>query len=100
MALGPFRVGDQPADVLDLVISRTEDDTPLSGFAAAEIQMRKPDGTVTTWTASLVQPNIVRAAWPVAPFTVAGLYRIRAKLAGGGLVTEYASWVRFWVRPA
>lgn len=99
MPLGPFRVGEQPADVLDLVISRTNDDAPLSGFVAAEVQMRKPDGTTASWTGSLVQPDIVRAAWPSTPFTVAGLHRVRAKLTGGSAV-EYASWVRFWVRPA
>jgi hypothetical protein len=99
MALGPFRVGEQPADVLDLVISRTADDAPLSGFVAAELQMRRPDGTITTWAGSLVQPNIVRASWPSTPFTQQGLHRIRAKLTGGSAV-EYASWTRFWVRPA
>jgi len=99
VSLGPFRVGEQPSDTLDLVISRKDDDAPLSGFVAAEVQMRRPDGTTTTWTGSLIQPNIVRASWPANPFAQPGLTKVRAKLTGGSAV-EYASWVRFWVRPA
>lgn len=99
MTLGPFRVGEQPADVLDLVIYRDGDDAPLSGFTTGQIQMRAPNGIISSWGGALVQPNIVRAAWPTNPFTIAGLHRVRAKLTGGQSV-EFASWVRFWVRPA
>jgi hypothetical protein len=96
--LGPFRVGDQPADGLDLVIERYGDANPLSGFTSATVRMRRPDGTTQTWTGTLVQPNIVRSAWPTNPFTQVGLYRVRAELAGSGGILERASWVRFWAR--
>jgi hypothetical protein len=99
MTLGPYRVGDQPADVLDLVISRADDTAPLSGFNAAEVQIRRPDGTTVSQAGSLIQPDTVRAPWPASPFTQVGLYRVRAKLTGAGSVVEFASWVRFWVRP-
>jgi hypothetical protein len=96
--LGPFRIGEQPSDALELLITRPGDDQPLSGFTSAKIQMRIPDGTIQEWNASLVVPNIIQAAWPSNPFTQSGLHRIRAKLIGSGSVNELASWVRFWVR--
>ena len=97
--LGPFRVGDRPADVLDLVISRPDDVEPLSGFTSASVRMRLPDESAQVWTGFLVQPNVVRSTWPTDPFPLAGQYRVRAELSGDAGVSEKASWARFWVRP-
>lgn len=97
--IGPFRVGDKPADALDLVVERPGDDDPLSGFSLAEVQMMRPDRTITTWPGALTAPNIVRSSFPSA-FTQAGLHRIRARLTGANGAQEDLRWVRFWVRPA
>jgi hypothetical protein len=98
--LGPFRVGDKPAEALDLVVGRPEDDTPLSGFTTGTVRMRKPDRSEITWAGTLEQPKTVRSSWPNDPFTLPGQYRVRAELAGNAGILERSSWVRFWVRPA
>jgi len=98
MLIGPFHVGDKPADALDLQVSRPGDDTPLSGFTACQFELMPPDRVLVSWAGALVQPDIARTTWQTA-FTQAGLHRVRAKLTGPGSIQEYTGWVRFWVRP-
>jgi hypothetical protein len=100
LALGPFYVGTQPADALDITVTRAGDDAPLSGFTGGVVEIRRPDGTfLPDITASLILPDTVRAAWPTNPFTQTGVWRVRARLTGSGGVKEWTAWIWFLVRP-
>ena len=96
-SLGPFRLGDLPADPLEIRVIRPGDTAPLSGITAADIEMMTPDAQLQTWGAT-IDGTTVRAMFPVA-FSQLGQYRVRARLTGAGGVVERTAWAPFWVRP-
>lgn len=98
MTLGPFRVGDRPADPLEITVSRPGDPDPMSGFNAAQIEMVDGAGVASEWPATIAGTK-VSAVFPAA-FAVTGQHRVRAHLTGPGGASEWTEWGRFWVRPA
>jgi hypothetical protein len=94
--IGPFRVGDQPADPLDLTVTRPDDASPMSGFTAASVELVRPDGTTTSWSGTITG-SVVRSTFPAA-FSVVGQHKVRLALTGAGGVIERTGWAYFWVR--
>jgi hypothetical protein len=95
--IGPFRVGDRPADPLDLTVERPGDAAPLSGFTTATVELVRPDGTTATW-AGTITGAVVRSTFPAA-FSVLGQHKVRLSLTGSGGTIERTGWAYFWVRP-
>jgi hypothetical protein len=96
--IGPFRVGDQPADPLDLTVERPDDSAPLSGITTATVSLLKPSGATASWTGTITG-NVVRSTLPAGTLNEAGQYKVRLLLTGTGGVTERTSWAYFRVRP-
>lgn len=96
MSIGPFRVGDQPAEPLELAVARPGDTDPLSGFTSASIELIRPDRTTASW-AGTITSGLVRSTFPAA-FSQPGQHKIRVVLTGPGGVTERTGWAYFWVR--
>lgn len=97
MTLGPWRVGDTPADPIELTVTRPGDPSPLSGFTTAMFRLSRPDGTVIEW-AGTISGNTVSATLP-GPFAQYGKHSLWLHLTGPG-VTERTRAVHFYVRDA
>jgi len=102
VSLGPFYVGQVPADTLVLTV--TTDGTtvkPLTAYTGATIVMTDPDGlqVTTAGAVTLDKPNgKVMYTWPgTSHFAKVGQYKVQPFLTGAGGVNDPCTPVPFQV---
>lgn len=104
MAFGPFYVGDIPATVLAITVSRDGAAIDLAPYNAATVLVENPAGASITWVGTVtVDPaaDVVNVAFgATSNFATAGIYTMRVRLTTTGGAIETSQPVQILVYPA
>lgn len=99
MSLGPYWLGDIPAQAAEIYIERDPDALPLTDFTSCDVLVYNPDGThAFVGTATIVDADTVRVVWPPAGcFNERGVYSMQFVLHRGTAI-ETTSVLKFVVQ--
>lgn len=104
MAFGPFYVGDIPATVLAITVSRDGAAIDLAPYNAATVLVENPAGASITWVGTVtIDPaaDVVNVAFGgTSNFAAAGIYTMRVRLTTAGGAIETSQPVQILVYPA
>lgn len=89
MNLGPFRIGDNPANPIQIELDADND---LTAYATASATLFGPGrGVVATLPAVEIESETLTFQFPASPFNAAGVYSLAVKLHGeGGVLLSLA----------
>jgi hypothetical protein len=104
VAFGPFYVGDIPATVLAITVSRDGATLDLAPYNAATVLVENPAGASITWVGTVtIDPaaDVVNVAFgATSNFATAGIYTMRVRLTTAGGAIETSQPVQILVYPA